>query len=112
MFLQESVYTVLIDGFIEARLHMDGLDKIGAKKDAANKVARDEYSKSVAMPTFVVVDPKTRKALGRIRGMRSAQAFLEFLAMARDKAPGQTPKQPASKTGKAGEKVGKAGKPR
>jgi len=101
VFLQESVYTVLIDSFIEARLHMDGLDKIGVKKDAANKVARDQYSKSVAMPTFVVVDPKTRKALGRIRGMRQAQTFLDFLSAAEAKSPRKATRKDSEKVGKS-----------
>ena len=101
VFLKENVYTVLIDKFIEARLHMDGIDRIGVEKDEANKKARDEYSKSVAMPTFVVVDPKTRKALGRIRGMREAQTFIDFLSAAEAK----TAKGAA---GKGDEKVGKS----
>jgi hypothetical protein len=89
VFLQESVYTQLKLGFIEARLHMDGPDRIGADTLAGNRKLQKEFSKSVALPTFVVIDPKTRKTLGLMRGKTDVATWLDFLATARDKAPGK-----------------------
>ena len=92
VFPLDSVYPSLKDGFIEARLHLDGENRIGIEKLTKNRALRDEYSKSVAMPTFVVVDPKTRKTLGLMRGMRGVEAFLKFLSGSQAKAPGKTEK--------------------
>ena len=40
---------------------------------------RKQYSGSVAIPTYVVVDPNTLERKSRLRGLKKEDKFLEFL---------------------------------
>ena len=84
-FLQPAVAEKLNKDYIEARLHLDGQDKLAPEVDARNQTLRVQYSGTKAMPTFVVVDPDSLQSLGRIRGAMSSTAFLDFLAEAEAK---------------------------
>lgn len=87
-FLQPAVAGKLSEDYVEARLHLDGQDKLAPEVDRRNQALKDQYSQSVAMPTFVVVEPGSRQALGRTRGAMGAEAFLTFLAEAEAKLSG------------------------
>ena len=87
--LRKKVYDRLNKGFVEARIHMDGLARIGKKKDDANHVLQKKYAKSVALPTYVVIDPKTRKPLGTMRGYKDVETFLAFLSKAKSQLAGK-----------------------
>ena len=91
VFLRKEVYRQLNKNFVEARLHMDGRERIGEKKDDANHVLQKKYSNSVALPTYVVIDPDTRKPLGTMRGYKDVETFLDFLSKAKAQLVGKAP---------------------
>ncbi len=75
VFPRPAVADVLAKNFVEVRLHTDThgpeLKQILA--------LRKQYSGSVAIPTYVVVDPNTLERKSRLRGLKKEDKFLEFL---------------------------------
>ncbi len=72
-----AVAGVLKKDFVEARLHMDNPDKPVL---ARSKKVRSRYGVGVATPTFVVVDPRTGKAVVKHEGwIPDEKEFLRFL---------------------------------
>ena len=61
-------------GMVEARLHNDG-----EHKDPI-KALQLEMTGSYATPIYLVVDPSTRRILGKQEGARSAEVFRRFLS--------------------------------
>ncbi len=75
IFPKPAVAGLLKDNFIEIRLHTDAR---GPKLKQILEL-RDKYSGSVAIPTYVVVDPQTLKRMSRVRGLKEEAKFLQFL---------------------------------
>jgi len=74
IFPRPAVAGELTENFIEARLHTDG----GPAVDR-NKELQQEMTRSVANPIYVIVDPKTGKALRKKAGLIPEDKFLLFL---------------------------------
>jgi hypothetical protein len=74
VFLRPPVRDLLAEGFVEARLHTDDPDR-----GEALRRLQQEMTNSVALPIYLLVDPKTKKIGPRLDGARSAADFAEFL---------------------------------
>lgn len=77
-FSSPAVAGELESNFIEARLHAD----IGAYAKRAQEL-RDEFTDSVALPIFVVIDPATGEIGGEIAGFQLPGTFSAFLEESR-----------------------------
>jgi hypothetical protein len=76
VFPSTSVAVVLTSGFIEARLHTDGLGQPYTDEAELQK----RMTKTVALPTYAIVDPASPEVALRVRsGMTPATAFVDFL---------------------------------
>ncbi|MBL8752448.1 MAG: hypothetical protein JNK15_04025 [Planctomycetes bacterium] len=64
VFLRPAVAGTMKKDFVEARLHVDLQKHLTKEQFARNKELQKQFTKSRAMPTFVVVDPQTGKKLG------------------------------------------------
>ena len=64
VFLRPAVAGLMKKGFVEARLHVDLQKSLTKEQFARNKELQKQYASTRAMPTFVVVDPKTGAKLG------------------------------------------------
>lgn len=76
IFLRPAVAGVLKKGFIEARLHADGPSE--PKYDRIRELQK-KLTNSVALPIFVIIDPKTGDKLRKKAGLMTEAAFLNFL---------------------------------
>lgn len=63
-----------LNEYIEARLHTDG----GARQ-TENQDLQRELAGTVALPTFVVVDPASGVRLRAKSGLMKAETFADFL---------------------------------
>ncbi len=62
--------------FLEARLHLDGREPARSR----NNELRKTLAGTLARPTYVIMDPKTRKVLRKHEGwLPDPQGFLNFL---------------------------------
>ncbi len=68
--------------YIEARLHTDGGPRV-----AENLELQRELARTVALPTFVVVDPASGERLRAKSGLMKADTFAGFLRGESAKAP-------------------------
>ncbi|MCA8950809.1 MAG: hypothetical protein KDE27_15000 [Planctomycetes bacterium] len=59
MFLAPEVSGIMKQNLVEARLHVDTQNTLTAEQFATNQKLRDDIAGTLAMPYFVVVDPKT-----------------------------------------------------
>jgi len=73
-----AVAGILRDSFVEVRLHCD----LGSKAKV-NKALQLELANSLALPIFVVMDPKSTEVLAIHEGLAFANDFAEFLASAK-----------------------------
>ena len=80
VFPSSAVAEELTSHFIEARLHAD----IGAYAKRAQEI-RSQFTGSVALPIFVVVDPETGEVGGELQGFRLAPDFDAWLKESRRK---------------------------
>jgi hypothetical protein len=64
VFPSPAVAELMKKGFVEARLHVDIQKYLTKEQLARNRELQKQHASSRAMPTFVVVDPKTGKELG------------------------------------------------
>ena len=78
--MEESVFYLpavagfLTDSYVEARLHTDG------EANIANILElQKDLTKSVAVPFYVVVDPRTGKSLGKLAGATDGDTFTKLL---------------------------------
>jgi len=74
LFPRPAVAGVLKQGYIEARLHVDGGPAL-----QENKRLQAELTKSVALPFFLAYDPSERKVLRKTAGLRPEDKFIAFL---------------------------------
>lgn len=72
-FFEPTVVGLLKERYIEARLHADG-----KRQDEVIK-RRDQMVRSVALPVYLIVDPKTDTILRRLDGAKEE----EFVALLR-----------------------------
>ena len=72
VFNDPAVAAILQENFVEARLHVDGLN------GPQNVPVRDPLTTSIANPWLVVVDPADEAVQGQSGFMREA-ALIEFL---------------------------------
>ena len=74
-FHDPQLSAMLRDGFVEARLHTDRpsphLERI--------LELQERLAETLALPTYVLVDPDTEKRIGRTSFRGSAAGFREFL---------------------------------
>lgn len=75
IFPRPAVAGILKDKYIEARLHTDG----GPAKER-NRQLQAELAKSVALPFYVVYDPRTGSILRKTAGLKPEAGFAAFLA--------------------------------
>ena len=76
VFPSPAVAEVLKKGFIEARLHTDGLGEPYVSEFEMQK----RMTRTVALPTYAIVDPDDAEVALRVRsGMIAATQFVEFL---------------------------------
>jgi len=78
-FVRKPISTTLAGGFVEARLHIDGVEHVARIKELQERLVG-----SVGVPSYVIVDPDTGKKHGRYdRGPclndEDAQGFAKFL---------------------------------
>lgn len=78
VFPSSAVAEELQANFIEARLHAD----IGAYAERAQEL-RAEFTNSIALPIYLVVDPATGEIGGELQGLRTAGGFAGFLKESR-----------------------------
>ena len=83
VFPKPAVAGLLKAKFVESRLHVDLRKHLTAEQFAANKALQKQYTTTIAMPYFVIVDPKTgtklrEMGLGPNQGQWEAD-FLKFL---------------------------------
>ena len=64
VFLRPAVAGLMKKGFVEARLHVDLQKSLTKEQFARNHELQKQFASTRAMPTFVVVDPKTGTKLG------------------------------------------------
>lgn len=64
-FHDTAVAKLLRDGFVEARLHMDGEDALPADKFALQRVLQQELIGQVAVPQYAVLDATSGEFLAR-----------------------------------------------
>lgn len=67
----------ILAGMVEARLHTDGV--LEPEVTEHIKELQQELTDSVANPIYLVMDPSTRRVLGRQFGASSAEEFARFL---------------------------------
>jgi hypothetical protein len=80
-----AVAGALKDGYVEARLHTDGEGKPAFDR---NRELQVELAGSKANPIYIVVDPRTGKAIHRFEGADlGGQRFEEFLREAPKQGP-------------------------
>lgn len=83
VFHSPAVAGLMQKNLIESRQHVDVQNTLTAEQFAANQKLRDELAGTLAMPYFVIVDPKTGKKLGEhaLSGGPSAwePGWIEFL---------------------------------
>lgn len=80
VFPSTAVAEELTSNFVEARLHSD----IGGYAERGQAL-RAELAGSVALPIYVVMDPKTGEIGGQLEGGRLAPEFDTFLKESRKK---------------------------
>jgi hypothetical protein len=74
IFPRPAVAGILKEGYIEARLHVDGGPAL-----QENKRLQAELTRSVALPFFLAYDPAERKVLRKTAGLRPEDKFRAFL---------------------------------
>ncbi|MFY9344877.1 MAG: hypothetical protein WAT39_20455 [Planctomycetota bacterium] len=77
IFLRPAVAGLMRKGFVEARLHTDIPKSNSAATFARNKELQQQWAGTRAMPTFVVVDPKTGRELGETPPVGLSPSALE-----------------------------------
>jgi len=65
IFSRPAVVGILSAGYVESRLHMDWQDNVAPELAALHRKIQKEFAESVAMPIYVIVNPKTGQRLGR-----------------------------------------------
>ena len=70
VFPDGAVAPVLEESYVEARVHIDYPEFLQLE---------EEMTDSVAQPVYLLIDPETRKILGRHDGFAGPEKFREFL---------------------------------
>jgi thiol:disulfide interchange protein DsbD len=63
-----------LEKYVEARLHTDGGPQM-----AVNRGLQQRLGGSVALPLYVIVDPRDERVLRRTAGLKPGDSFVSFL---------------------------------